>query len=237
MRTRRRRRRRRRRRTRTRTRTRRKRRRRNRRRRRRRRRRKLFNVGRVLLLRNPNSPARLPRVCPPCAQWRHVAGSSAMVCSARRQRDSSAGSGQRHVGHVCARPFPLACARSWARQESPPVSWQGLYTLVHFSAQPERRVWGRGCAWGLCSPCSGGVRGCLWCVGCLLMSDTAHVELRSGQVKAPVSAQRRWPFVHCSTRPSGTSRHRMHFRPSGTSSPSSLMLVGWLLRLDKPGRF
>jgi len=30
---------------------------------------------------------------------------------------------------------------------------QGLYTLVHFSAQLERFVWDRGCAQGLCSPC------------------------------------------------------------------------------------
>jgi hypothetical protein len=29
---------------------------------------------------------------------------------------------------------------------------QGL-TLVHFSAQLERFVWYRGCAWRLCSPC------------------------------------------------------------------------------------
>jgi hypothetical protein len=28
---------------------------------------------------------------------------------------------------------------------------QGL-TLVHFSAQLERFLWDRGCAWGLCSP-------------------------------------------------------------------------------------
>ena len=39
---------------------------------------------------------------------------------------------------------------------------QGL-TLVHFSAQLERFVWDRGCAEGLCNPCSGGVRGSLGC--------------------------------------------------------------------------
>jgi hypothetical protein len=44
-----------------------------------------------------------------------------------------------------------------------PVSAQGL-TLVHFSAQLERFLWDRGCAYGLCCPCSGGVRGCLGCV-------------------------------------------------------------------------
>jgi len=37
---------------------------------------------------------------------------------------------------------------------------QQALTLVHSSAQLERFVWDRGCAWGLCSPCSGGVRGC-----------------------------------------------------------------------------
>ena len=58
---------------------------------------------------------------------------------------------------------------------------QGL-TLVHFSAQLERSVWDRGCAQGLCSPCQGGVRRCLGCVGCFLVSDTAQVELRSGRV-------------------------------------------------------
>jgi len=37
---------------------------------------------------------------------------------------------------------------------------QGL-TLVHLSAQLERFVRDRGCAYGVCSPCEGGVRGCL----------------------------------------------------------------------------
>jgi len=55
-------------------------------------------------------------------------------------------------------------------------------TLVHFSAQLERFVWDRGCAWGLCSPCTGGVKGCLGCVGCFLESDTAQVEPRSERV-------------------------------------------------------
>jgi hypothetical protein len=48
----------------------------------------------------------------------------------------------------------------------PPPSGQGL-TLVHFSAQVERFVCDRGCADGLCSPCEGGVRGCLGCWGFL----------------------------------------------------------------------
>jgi hypothetical protein len=61
------------------------------------------------------------------------------------------------------------------------ASSQGL-TLVHFSAQLERFFWGRGCAWGLCSPCSGGATGCLGCIGYFLVSDTAQVELRSGRV-------------------------------------------------------
>ena len=33
---------------------------------------------------------------------------------------------------------------------------QGL-TLDHFPAQLERFLWDRGCAWGLFSPCEGGV--------------------------------------------------------------------------------
>ena len=56
--------------------------------------------------------------------------------------------------------------------------WQGL-TLAHFSAQLECFVQDRGCAAGLCSPCEGGVRGCVWC---FLVTDTAQVELRSGRV-------------------------------------------------------
>ena len=58
---------------------------------------------------------------------------------------------------------------------------QGL-TLVHFSAQLECFERDRGCAYGLCSPCEGGVRGCLVCVGCFCVSDTAQVELKSERV-------------------------------------------------------
>jgi hypothetical protein len=35
---------------------------------------------------------------------------------------------------------------------------------------------------GVCSPRQGGFRGCLGCVGCFLVTDTARVELRSGRV-------------------------------------------------------
>jgi hypothetical protein len=58
---------------------------------------------------------------------------------------------------------------------------QGL-TLVNFSAQLERFLWDRGCAEGLCSPCYGSVWGCLGCVGCFCVSDTAQVELTSERV-------------------------------------------------------
>ena len=43
---------------------------------------------------------------------------------------------------------------------------QGL-TLVHVSAQLERFLWQWGCALGLCSPCQGGVKGCLGCFVCV----------------------------------------------------------------------
>jgi len=56
--------------------------------------------------------------------------------------------------------------------------FQGL-TLVHSSAHSERFVLDRGCTLGLCSPV---LRGCVGCVGCALVSDTAQVELRSGRV-------------------------------------------------------
>jgi hypothetical protein len=52
-------------------------------------------------------------------------------------------------------------------------------TLVHFSAQLERLLWDRGCAWGLCSPCERGIRGC---IGWFCVSGTAQAELRSGRV-------------------------------------------------------
>ena len=55
---------------------------------------------------------------------------------------------------------------------------QGL-TLVHFSAQLERFLWDRGCAYGSCSPRQVGVRGCLKCVGCYFVSDMAQVQLKS----------------------------------------------------------
>jgi len=35
---------------------------------------------------------------------------------------------------------------------------------------------------GLCSPCYGGVRGCLGCVECYWVSETAQVELNSERV-------------------------------------------------------
>jgi len=35
---------------------------------------------------------------------------------------------------------------------------------------------------GLCSPCQGGVGGCLVCGGCFLVTDTAQVELKSERV-------------------------------------------------------
>jgi len=59
-----------------------------------------------------------------------------------------------------------------------PPSLQGL-TVVHFSAQLERFVWDWGCAY---RGCVARVRGCLGCVGCFLVTDTAEVELRSGRV-------------------------------------------------------
>jgi hypothetical protein len=49
-------------------------------------------------------------------------------------------------------------------------------------AQLQRFVWDMGCVYGLFSPCSGGARVCLGCVGCFLVSDTAKVELKSGRV-------------------------------------------------------
>jgi len=89
-------------------------------------------------------------------------------------------------GDEC-KPLPDRSAARVAGPAGPPAgagAWavgQGL-TLVHFSAQLERFVWDRGCAQGLCSPCRGGVRGCLGCVGCFLVTDTAQVELISGRV-------------------------------------------------------
>jgi hypothetical protein len=53
-------------------------------------------------------------------------------------------------------------AEQTLQQRAREVQGQGL-TLVYFSAQLERFVWDRSCAYGLCSPCSGGVKGCLGC--------------------------------------------------------------------------
>jgi hypothetical protein len=79
---------------------------------------------------------RLPRVKRASAQWRHVAGSSATACSTARLRLSSAGSGQRHVGHLGAIPCAVACARSLARHASAPASAQMMWPLVHCSTRP-----------------------------------------------------------------------------------------------------
>ena len=78
---------------------------------------------------------------------------------------------------------------------------QGL-KVVHFSAQLDRCVWGKGRAQGFCSPYQGGFRGCR-CSGCLCVSDTAQVELNSEQVQAPacVVSSGPLPFADASASP------------------------------------
>ena len=61
----------------------------------------------------------------PTAQWRHAAGSSAMLSSAAKDLAISAGSAARHTGHVAGTPCTAALARSLAKQQgegSPPLT-------------------------------------------------------------------------------------------------------------------
>jgi len=53
-----------------------------------------------------------------------------------------------------------------------PVQGRGLHS---FTSQLNLSAFqcDRGCAQGLCSPCEGGVKQCLGCAGCFLVSDTA----------------------------------------------------------------
>jgi hypothetical protein len=76
----------------------------------------------------------------------------------------------------CFCPYP-PCQRSWA---ATPAT-QGL-TLVHFSAQRERFLWGRGCMYGLLRGCLGGVRGHEGGCRVYFMSETAQAELKCGRV-------------------------------------------------------
>ena len=64
------------------------------------------------------------------------------------------------------------------------VKGQGL-TLVHFSAQCKRFLWDRRCIQGLFRGCLRVVRAYEGVCRVYLMSETAQVELKSGQVSAP----------------------------------------------------
>jgi hypothetical protein len=128
-------------------------------------------------------------------------------------------------GHGSARPAAAACSRPATDARDPPTPPgrppiarctavarsstrpQGL-TLVHFSAQFERCVWDRGCTKGLCSPCCGGLRGCIWCAGCFLVSDTAQVELRSLDECTPLPVLWHPRALHVGTRQNMGSKHQ-----------------------------
>jgi hypothetical protein len=78
------------------------------------------------------------------------------------------------------KPLPLAVVQ----HEGEPAAHQGL-TLVHFSAQLERILWDRGairgCLRGVLEV-SGGVKEYQGLVKVCFVTETAHVELRSGRV-------------------------------------------------------
>jgi hypothetical protein len=60
-------------------------------------------------------------------------------------------------------------------------------TLAHYSAQPKRFLWDRGCVKGVFRGClRGAMPGVVkvW-LGGVFLSDTAQVELRRGRVQAP----------------------------------------------------
>jgi hypothetical protein len=65
-------------------------------------------------------------------------------------------------------------------------SWEQGLTPVHYSAQRKRFLVDRGYSWGLLRVLVGG--GCevsgvfTGCLGCIFVSETAHVELKSGRV-------------------------------------------------------